>query len=330
MTSDRRAPLAPSVVPGPVRSADDGGRDQHRAPALDRRREGPADRRRHAHVGRRARRGRSHLRPRRPRGRRLARAAALLLRHEGAAAGRGRPPRLRRPDGDARRAACRRGRRRRLPRAAAGAARGRRADRAGPRHRHLRALRAVAPQRGDRGPSSPSSCAARAGRSRRCSPPSRPRACCSCGRTPRRSPTSSSASPTGWRCGCSASPIATAAPTIEAGVIAVRSLRRTGLTPRAPVAATERRDGAAAPTLRRAMAGLMNGAIVCVQGVERVPMQPVRPSRRRLAGLIAVSAALSRSRPSGSVGIRRGVLRQDAALRHHDRAGRHDQVRRHR
>ena len=50
-----------------------------------------------------ARRGGLDVRPRGARGRRLARAAALLLRHQGAAAGRGRAPRLRPAAGGARR-----------------------------------------------------------------------------------------------------------------------------------------------------------------------------------------------------------------------------------
>ena len=55
-----------------------------------------------------ARRRGLDVRPRRARGRRLARAAALLLRHQGAAARRGRAARLRPADGGARAAAGRR------------------------------------------------------------------------------------------------------------------------------------------------------------------------------------------------------------------------------
>ena len=90
-TRTGRGPVPPSRVPSswrrrPQRSADRG-------------REGEAHRRRHALERRAARRGGLDVRPRRARGRRLARAAALLLRHEGAAARRGRAARLRDPPG---------------------------------------------------------------------------------------------------------------------------------------------------------------------------------------------------------------------------------------
>ena len=80
-------------------------RHRHDRPPTRRRRAGPharerqgqAHRRRDARERRRTRRGRLDVRPRRARGRRLARPAALLLRHEGAAARRGRAARLRDP-----------------------------------------------------------------------------------------------------------------------------------------------------------------------------------------------------------------------------------------
>ena len=76
--------------------------------AQARRREGAAHRRRDARERRHPRRRRLHVRRRGPRGRRLPRAAALLLRLQGAAAGRGGPPRLRRAHRRARGRAWRR------------------------------------------------------------------------------------------------------------------------------------------------------------------------------------------------------------------------------
>ena len=93
-----------------VRRLEDRGRWKRRRPTQRRLpgEKAAADRRGDAQLGRAPRRRRLDVRPRRARGRRLARPAALLLRHEGAAARRGRPPRLRRADGAARRAARRR------------------------------------------------------------------------------------------------------------------------------------------------------------------------------------------------------------------------------
>ncbi len=97
-----------------------------------------------------ARRDRLDVRPRRARGRRLARAAALLLRHQGAAARRGRAARLRPADG----AHVRDGRERRRRRRAARRARAvaERDDRRVARvlRDPARAAHARAAQRGDR------------------------------------------------------------------------------------------------------------------------------------------------------------------------------------
>ena len=86
-----RAPFAVRAAGVSIGPADGGLR--HAAP--DRGREGPADRRRDAVVRRPPRRVRLDVRPRRARGRRLPRAAPLLLRDEGADARRGRAPRRR-------------------------------------------------------------------------------------------------------------------------------------------------------------------------------------------------------------------------------------------
>ena len=138
-----------------------------------------AHRRRDARERRAARRRRLDVRPRRARGAGLARAAALLLRHEGAPARRGRPPRLRPAHGRASTPSSR------APRSADDVLDGARPVAQGDGRRrpdvHHADLRAVQRSRGATRrsrPSSPSCCAARASTWPACSRRSRPRASC--------------------------------------------------------------------------------------------------------------------------------------------------------